>query len=179
VNNIEDEQSKTLSGLQFAIQMEITGKEYYQKASQESSDVTGKELFKWLAAEEDKHRLKFEQIYQAVKDKKGWPDVSAGPGEGKIFSNLFSQVFKAADNKSNVAESELPVIKKAIDMEKKTHDFYKTQREKASYDEERGFYEAIAAEEWGHYLALIDYREYIIDPDGWFLKAEHHSLDGG
>ena len=34
-------------------------------------------------------------------------------------------------------------------------------------------------EERGHYLALVDYREYLIDPAGWFRKAEHHSLDGG
>lgn len=179
MSNTEDEQSKTLEGLQFAIQMEIDGKEYYQRASRESSDALGKELFEWLAGEEDKHRLKFEGIYKAIKERQGWPDVSAGPGEGKIFSNLFSRIGKSTDSKTNVAESQVPVITHAMDMEKKTHDYYKAQGEKASYDAERNFYTAVAAEEWGHYLALVDYREYLVDPEGWFLKAEHHTLDGG
>jgi len=179
VNNIEDEQSRTIQGLKIAIQMEIDGKEYYQKAGRETGDAVGKELFTWLASEEDKHRSKFEQIYQAIKDKKGWPDISAGPGEGKILHTLFSKTARAAGDKSNVTESERNVIKKAMDMEKKTQDFYTTQGEKASFDAERSFYTAIAAEEWGHYLALVDYGEYLIDPDGWFRKAEHHSLDGG
>jgi len=25
----------------------------------------------------------------------------------------------------------------------------------------------------------VDYREYLLDPEGWLRKAEHHSLDGG
>lgn len=179
MNNIEDEQPRTLQGLQIAIQMEVDGKEYYQKASRETGDVIGKELFEWLASEEDKHRLKFEQIYQAIKDKKGWPDINAGPGKGKILHSLFSKIGEAAGDKSNVTESELNIIKKAMDMEKKTQDFYTAQGEKASFDAERSLYTAIAAEEWGHYLALVDYREYLIDPDGWFRKTEHHSLDGG
>jgi len=127
VNNVEDEQPRTLKGLQFAIQMEIDGKEYYRRASQESDNDAGKELFEWLAAEEDKHRLKFEQIYKAIKDNKGWPEISAGSGESKILNNLFSRAYKAADHKTNVAETELNAIQNAMDMEKKTHDFYKIQ----------------------------------------------------
>jgi rubrerythrin len=53
---MEREQSKTIKAVQFAIQMEIDGKEYYQRASQKSDNRVGKELFEWLAAEEDKHR---------------------------------------------------------------------------------------------------------------------------
>ena len=179
MKNKEDEQTRTLKGLQFAIQMEIDGREYYQEASQESVDIAGKELFKWLAAEEDRHRQKFEQIYQAVKDNKGWPEISVGPGVSKRLDSLFSRAYKAADHKAKVAGVELNAIQNAMDMEKKTQDFYKIQGEKALYDAERGFYTALAAEERGHYLALVDYREYLIDPEGWFRQAEHHSLDGG
>ena len=54
------EQDKTLKGIQVAIQMEIDGKDYYLKASQESGDQLGKKLLEKLAAEEDLHRQKFE-----------------------------------------------------------------------------------------------------------------------
>jgi rubrerythrin len=62
-------------------------------------------------------------------------------------------------------------------MENKTYDFYKSQN--TSYDTERELYEALAAEERGHYLVLRDYSEYLTDPAGWFIEKEHPSLDGG
>jgi len=69
------EQDKTLQALQTAIQMEIDGKEYYLKASRESGNELGKKLLQSLAAEEDLHRQKFEQIYDAIKSKKAWPET--------------------------------------------------------------------------------------------------------
>jgi rubrerythrin len=66
-----------------------------------------------------------------------------------------------------------------MELENKTEKFYTSQGEEAVYDAERKLYTSLAAEERGHYLALVDYREYLIDPAGWFRKEEHHSLDGG
>ena len=66
-----------------------------------------------------------------------------------------------------------------MDMENKTYDFYKNQSQNATYEAERDFYKALAAEERGHYLVLRDYHEYLINPAGWFVEKEHPSLDGG
>ena len=57
------EQDKTISALKTSIQMEIDGKEFYQKASQTSRNELGKKLLKQLSAEEDIHRQVFEKIY--------------------------------------------------------------------------------------------------------------------
>ncbi|MCJ7654553.1 MAG: ferritin family protein [Dehalococcoidia bacterium] len=176
---MEDEYGKTLDAIQFAIQMEIDGKEYYQKASRESGNKMGRELFEWLAAEEDKHRRRFEDIYNVIKKQKAWPEVDIEPRKGDILNTLFSEAMRAADPNVKAVSTELDAIAKAMEMETKTHDFYKSQGEEAVYDAERKLYTSLAAEERGHYLALVDYREYLVDPAGWFRKAEHHSLDGG
>ncbi len=176
---MENEQVKTIEGLQFAIQMEIDGKKYYQKASQESNNKVGRELFEWLAGEEDKHRQRFEQIYTAIKNREAWPDIEIKPGKGVRLQTLFSQAMDPADRSVKAAPGELDSIAKAMEMENKTRDFYESQSKNAVYDAERKFYEALASEERGHYMALVDYREYLIDPVGYFTKTEHHSLDGG
>lgn len=176
---MENEQVKTLEGLQYAIQMEVDGKEYYQKASQESGNKLGKQLFQWLSAEEDKHRQRFEAIYNAIKNKEAWPEVAIQSQRGERLGTLFSRALEAADANVKDVPAELHAIDKAMDIENKTHSFYKLQGEKAAYDAEKKFYGSLAAEERGHYLTLVDYREYLIDPAGWFRKAEHHSLDGG
>jgi rubrerythrin len=176
---MKDEQDKTIEALRFSIQMEIDGKEYYQQASRESSGKTGKELFQWLAGEEDKHRRKFEQIYKAIEANKAWPEMDMQPGKGIKLSTLFSKAKNKAVPKGEAQQAELNAIAKAMEMENKTRDFYKSQNEEATYEAESNFYKALAMEEMGHYLALVDYREYLIDPAGWFRKTEHHSLDGG
>jgi rubrerythrin len=176
---MESEQSKTIKAVQFAIQMEIDGKEYYQRASRGSDNRVGKELFEWLAGEEDKHRQKFEAIYSSLKNEKAWPEVDIQPRKGDILNTFFSEAMRAAGTTVKPAGTELDTIAKAMDMEDKTEKFYSSQGKEAAYDAERKLYTSLAAEEKGHYLTLVDYREYLIDPAGWFRKAEHHSLDGG
>jgi rubrerythrin len=77
------------------------------------------------------------------------------------------------------ASAELDTIAKAMEMENETEKFYSSRGKEAGYDAARKLYTSLAAEEKGHYLTLVDYREYLIDPAGWFRKTEHHSLDGG
>ena len=176
---MEGEQAKTIEALQFAIKMEIDGKDYYHKASQQSPNKAGKELFQWLTGEEDKHRQRFEEIYSVIKANKAWPEGEINPAKRANLHTLFSAGDEKPDTKGEATRAELDAIAKAMEMENKTHDFYSAQSEKTTYDAEKNFYGALAAEERGHYLALVDYREYLVDPAGWFRTAEHHSLDGG
>lgn len=57
-----NEQDKTLEAIRIAIDMENDGKEYYQQASQESSNEVGRKLLQSLALEEDIHRQKFVEM---------------------------------------------------------------------------------------------------------------------
>ena len=176
---METEQDKTLEGLKIAVQMEIDGKEYYLKASQESSNELGKKLLQSLAAEEDIHRQKFEEIYDAIQNKRAWPVTDFRPDGGKRLRTIVAMATEEMGSNIETPTTELDAVKIAMDMENKTYDYYKNQSQIATYDTESGFYEALAAEERGHYLVLLDYHEYLKDPAGWFVKKEHPSLDGG
>ncbi len=176
---MENEQSRTIEVLQLAVRMEAEGKEFYQKASQKSSNKLAKELFQHLANEEDVHRKKFEEIYEALKRGQNWPDVGP-PSEkkGKGLKSLFTEATKALGSKIKVAESELEAIKIAMDMEIKSYDLYHSRSEESTLPVEKRFYETLAGEEREHHLALLDSYEYLSDPTGWFTKSEHWSLDG-
>ena len=173
------EQTKTLKALQFSIQMEIQGKDYYLKASQECSIKVGRELFEWLAGQEDWHRQKFERIYQAIRDSKAWPDIKVTASGQDVPATIFSQITREAYCEVKDPTVELHAIGGAMELENKTHNYYKKQSSDSAQEAPKAFYTALAAEERKHYLALVDYREYIVDPEGWFRKIEHHSLDGG
>ncbi len=173
------EQDKTLEALQIAIQMEIEGKEYYLKASRESSNELGKKRLESLAAEEDTHRQKFEEIYNAIQSKKAWPKTDFRPDGGKRLRIIFAKATEGIGSNIKAIPTELDAIQTAMNMENKTYDFYKSQGKNANYDIERDFYETLAAEEREHHLILLDYYEYLKDPAGWCVKKEHPSLNGG
>ena len=176
---MESEQNKTVATLQIAIQMEIDGKEFYLKASQESSNELGRKLLQSLATEEDYHRRKFEEIYNAIESKKEWPKTDFQPDGGQRLRTIFARATEEKGSNTKSLPTELDAVQKAMDMENKTHDFYESQGENAAYDAERDFYKTLAAEEKEHYLILLDYYEYLKDPAGWFVGKEHPSLDGG
>ena len=173
------EQDKTLEGLQIAIQMEIDGKKYYLKASEESGNELGRKLLQSLAAEEDIHRQKFEEIYDAVRSKKAWPATDFKPDGGKRLRTIFARVSEEMRANVKAVDTELSAIKTAVATESKTFDFYKSQSKEATYEAEKEFYETLAVEEREHQLILLDYYEYIEDPAAWFVSKEHPSLDGG
>ncbi len=174
------EQGKVLNALQLAIKMESDGKRFYLKASRESSNEAGKKLLATLASEEDSHRQKFEEIYEALRNKKSWPlKVEIKVGGGKRPRTVFAEATRKLSQSSKVLATELGAVHKAMDMENKTYDFYQTQLKMATSDAEKSFYEALAAQEKEHHLVLLDYYEFLKDPAAWFVKAERPSLDGG
>ena len=174
-----EEQAKTLKALEIAIQMEIDGKEFYLKASKLSNNDLGRKLLQSLAAEEDVHRQKFEEIYHAIQKKQAWPPMDFEPDGGRSLRTIFARAIEAMAPTTTPQASELDAVKTAMDMESQTYDFYKSQLKNAAYETERDFYEALATQEREHHLILLDYYEYLKDPASWFVKEEHPSLDGG
>ena len=174
-----NEQSKTLEALQTAIQMEIDGKEYYLKASRESSNELGKNLLKTLADEEDVHRQRFNQIFDSISNKKDWPETGFQPDGGRRLRTVFAEAMEQAGADTKPPATELEAVQTAMDMENKTYDFYTNQGRIASYDTEKDFYQTLAGEEREHQLILLDYYEFLKDPAAWFVQKEHPSLDGG
>ena len=172
------DQDKTVEAVRIAIQMEIDGKEHYLKASQESSNELGKKLLQSLAAEEDIHRQKFEEIYDAIRNKRNWPAIDFQPDGGKGLRTIFARATEEMGSNIKALATELDAVQTAMDMENKSYDFYKSRGKDATYDAEKRFYETLAAEERGHHQVLLDYYEYLSNPAGWFVKKEHPSLDG-
>ena len=173
------EQDRTLQALEIAIKMEIEGKEFYLKASDDSNNELGQKLLKSLAEEEDIHRQTFEKIYKSIQKKQGWPAVTDfHPDKGKHLRTVFSEAIEKAGKGIEVPPTELGAVKKAMELENKTFDYYKAQQRSTRYDAERDFYGLVAAEERQHYLVLLDYYEYLSDPAGYFVGKEHPSLEG-
>jgi len=173
------EQDKVLEALEIAIQMETEGKECYLEANKQSTNEVGRKLLQSLAEEEDIHRRKFQEIYEAIRNKKAWPKIYFLADSGSRLRDLFSRTCEMIGVNVSGGTNDFEAIETAVGKEKESYDFYRRRSKKAVYDAEREFYETVAAEERQHELVLLDYYEYLTNPAGWFVMKEHHSLDGG
>ena len=173
------EHDATLSGLKTAIRMEIDGKEFYLKISEESSNEAGKKLLKQLSSEEDIHRKVFERIYKEISANEGWPESKIDPDGIKRLKTVFSEAMNAMKRNPAAFTTELTSVQKAMDMENKTYDFYISRSARAVHNAEKKLYQEIAAQEKEHHRVLLDYYEFIKDPASWFVQKEHSSVDGG
>jgi rubrerythrin len=171
-------QEKTAQALKYCIQMEIDGKEFYLKACKDSTNELGKKLLESLAQQEDFHRRNFEQIYTKISKSNKWPVVASQPDAGQVLKTIFAEASNETAPQTKAAKTEIEAIEKAMQMEDKSYDLYNQRFEQAAKGAEKDFYEKIAGEERGHKLILLDYYEYMKDPGGWFVNAEHPSLDG-
>jgi rubrerythrin len=173
------EQDKSIAALEQAIQMEIDGKEYYLKASERANNELGKKLLQSLAAEEDIHRKVFEDIFEDIRNKRGWPRKELHVDGGRALRTVFANAIDNMDHDVKSIPEELDAVQTAMAMENKTYDFYRERGKKATYDAEKQFYEALAEQEEQHHRVLLDYYEFLKNPKDWFTQKEHHSLDGG
>jgi rubrerythrin len=164
--------------LEIAIKMEIEGEQFYQQASEKATDELGKELFSRLAEEEDFHAAKAQEIFDFLKRGEKPLAIEESLDRGRKLKSIFAQAQKAAAKRKAPA-SVFKVIESALKLEEKSRKFYEDQGSSAKTDFEKRFFTALKEEERGHYLSLVEYREYLVDPVGWFAKREHISLDGG
>ena len=175
---MKQEQANLIQALKFAIQMELDGKKFYTRAGQKSNNKLGKELFPWLADKEDQHRKRFEEIYHAIITENKWPEADIKLEKDKIPVTIFASAIKDADNAIDNKANEIEVADKALEMELKSINYYGQQADKSRSVAAKKFFTRISEEEQGHYLAIIDYKEYVTDPAGWFTRTEHHLLEG-
>lgn len=175
---MKDEFAGLVETVKYAIQMELDGKKYYVAAGKRSENRLGKELYSWLATQEDLHRTRFEAIYQSITEKKGLPLEHITLNRTSPIGTIFREAVKHTGKTLKSGGKDMEAVEKAIEMEIKSRDYYKMQATGYESDIVRKFLMAVSAEEQGHYLALIDYKEYMEDPEDWFTRTEHHLLDG-
>lgn len=171
------EQEKTTEALKYAIQMEIDGKVLYTKSSQESGNELGRKLLEALALAEDYHRIKFEEIFKGLSEKKGWQQVEFKVDGGKTMRTIFAKELTKKPAQIKPLKTELDAVQKGHELEAKSYDYYHARSETAEASAEREYYSLIAAEEREHQLILDDYDEFLRNPAAWYVKTEKPTFE--
>ena len=153
----------------FAMQMESDGEAYYRQLADKCAVPGLKRILNLLADDEVGHYNTFKHL------KEGTPtDI-----QGSEILNNAKNVFMGmkADQGFDTTGSEIEMYNKAIEIEKKSEDFYREKAEEVNNPAARAILLKIAEDERRHQFLLTNTKEFLARPLKWVENAEFHHLD--
>jgi rubrerythrin len=137
-----------------AVKFESDGRDFYLRAAEQAEDPAARSVFVALADDEKDHVRRVREIYEELKDKPGWPDVSSMVARRSGVLDAFEQAsarLRAAVPAEGTAGQ---ALRTAREMEKKGLAFYRDRLSRASCDAEAEFYRRLVDEEQVHLAAI-------------------------
>jgi len=168
---------RMLEALVRALRFEDDGVAYYEKAMKVASNRLAVDVLRVLRDEEIKHKAAIIGIHDSVKCGSGWKGAEAPAAPMPDFVSVFRQL--GGDPPGTASEDEAGALDHALEIEARGRVMYEELRAGAATAAERRFYELLGLEEGKHVRIIEDSLEYFRDPEGWFRRHEHSTLDGG
>jgi len=155
----------------FAMKMELDGKDFYTRLATESNCQGLKQIFADLAADEQKHyeifsRLKAQQPLAGMADSRAL----------ETARNLFAEL-KVDLSSGNGLGSNLEAYRYAMKVEKESETIYLEAAEKEENEEVRKLLLKIVVEERKHYNIIENIYDFVSAPTQSLVWAEATNLD--
>ena len=143
--------------VEIGIQIEKNGRDFYNIAADNSKKPEAKELFKFLAGEEEKHITLFQKILASVEK---YEPAEAYPGEYFSYMNSLASeyVFTQKDKGVEIAKAlktDKEVVDKGIGFEKDSITFYQGVK-KAVPEYDKKTIDQLIVQEQGHLQKLTE-----------------------
>jgi rubrerythrin len=160
----------TMDIFEYAMQMEKDGEDFYREVAQQSPNRGIKAILTMLADEEVRH-------YNVIEKMKSAEPVQLA--ESSVLTdakNVFAQL-KESGEKFTSETNQIRLYKKALDIEKKSQDFYMEKAGEVSDENTKELFLRLAQEEQKHYVLVENIIDFLSRPDTWLENAEFYHLD--
>lgn len=168
--------------LQRALKMEEDGRNFYLESAGRVKNQLAKEVLNHLADDELDHIERIKEGYEritknepfATKEIQGLKRSSR-----EYFENIFTEAQKKSQELIKHEAEELDILKTALDLESKSHQFYSEQIGEQSDEQVKQFLDFLASEEYRHYNLIFNTIQYITNPTDWYYQEEKPIFEGG
>ncbi|BER92306.1 ferritin family protein [Thermatribacter velox] len=168
--------------LQRALKMEEDGRNFYLEGAGRVKNQLAKEVLNHLADDELDHIERIKEGYEritknepfATKEIQGLKRSSR-----EYFENIFTEAQKKSQELIKHEAEELDILKTALDLESKSHQFYSEQIGEQSDEQVKQFLDFLASEEYRHYNLIFNTIQYITNPTDWYYQEEKPIFEGG
>ena len=166
-----------LNALEVALNNERTEREFYLRNAKRTKNSLGKAMFEQIADEELEHQQRLQELHERWERNEKWPETFPLRVKDTLVKNILKDSVQKTDETPE-RDDDLKAIKTAIDFEAKGASHYARLRDDVSDPKEKQFFDLLAKIKHEHYLSLEDTEEYLTDRASWYVKREHHGLDG-
>jgi rubrerythrin len=167
-----------LDALEVALDNETKEREFYLKNASRTKNPLGKAMFQQIADEELEHHQRLKELHERWERKEKWPQTVPLKVNDTIVMDILKKSVQRTDKMPERDDDDLKAIQTAIDFEAKGASHYAKLHDEVSDPKEKEFFGLLANIEHEHYLSLRDTEEYLTDPASWYVRKEHHGLDG-
>lgn len=154
-----------MNKLEFAINMEIEGRQYYLDQANKNQDNPLSKIFIILADSEKEHekllRKKMNKEEYTLKEDDSLNNVKS------VFHSL--KDYEASDIRST---TQLDVYRLAVDIEEKSIELYQDMLKEANNDKDRQLFEFLIKEENQHLILFDELVKMLTRPEEWVESAE-------
>ncbi len=157
-----------MSVIEFAMQMELDGRDFYLRSAENVSQPELKEILKYLADEENRHYNFFKRLHDgqtaAAEEEL---DARTPLRETK---NVFVKLSEEGKEKE-FGDGARKVWLEAMSIEEKSVDLYTTEADKETDADRKALLNRIAAEEQNHVYLIDNVLSFMTDP-GEFIESQ-------
>ncbi len=171
-------EKERLNALEVALNNERREREFYLKHAKRTRNPIGKAMFEQIAEEELEHHQRLRELHEKWESNEKWPETVPLRVKDTIVKNILKDSVQEIDKMPETDDDDLKAVQAAIDFEAKGASHYAKLRDDVSDPKEKQFFDLLAKIEHEHYLSLKDTEEYLTDPASWYVRKEHHGLDG-
>jgi rubrerythrin len=165
-----------LDALKTALEMEKEGYDLYIKASDKTSNKLGKATLIAIAKKELDHIKAIEEFANRNFDR---AIGSINPKEKKEYVQTIMAGLKSRLDEKVKKDSDLDnAYKVALELEKKSFNFYKDLKSRSSDAKAKDFFQFLMGEENTHYQLLQETLEYLDHPANWYREQERWIVEG-
>ena len=148
--------------IEFAMQMELDGREFYLRSAENAPEPELKEILKYLAEEETRHYNFFKRLHDG-KTAEAEKELAAGTSL-RDTKNIFVQLGEAGKDKE-FGDGARKVWLEAMKIEEKAVKMYTSEAEKESDAERKAMLTRIAEEEQNHVYLIDNVLSFMTDPN--------------
>lgn len=170
---------KFLDMLRQAIEAEKEGYKVYADTCVKMTDELTKKTFQALAEDEKRHIKALNEFYKSHCQAKLCPSVK------ELFKKSHNQARKTIFSKHlkiiKVLKPDAKALKAydlAMELEKEGYDLYFNALKEAKTEDEKKLLDFLIEEENAHYKLLEENKEFMENPEEWFLKQEKPIVEG-
>ncbi|UCG60313.1 MAG: ferritin family protein [Candidatus Zixiibacteriota bacterium] len=163
----------------FAMQMELDGKAFYEKMARDTADAELKKVLIMLAEEENKHYHIFKKLREG--EVPGTEGVGSAHSETlSAVKNIFRELSTNGEH-GDFTKDEKSIWSEALLIEEKSENFYREKAQTEPDVQKRSILTMIANEERNHIYLIDSVLTYMKFPDTFSDTAQFknfQSLEG-